>query len=127
VRARALVSLDRAAEAQSALAEARRLAPGDAEVFLLSATLARRGQDLKAAQGFIETAALLDPVDPRIGLEAGVIAVLGGRDDAARKSWQSVIAAAPDSAPARSARAYLAQLADAAPVAQKPGHPAEGR
>ena len=43
------------------------------------------------------------PRDPQVGLEAGVIAVLSGRDDAARKSWQSVIAAAPDSDEAKTA------------------------
>ena len=39
-----------------------------------------------------------------------MIAALGGRDDAARKSFASVIAAAPDSAQAAAARQYLAQL-----------------
>jgi Tfp pilus assembly protein PilF len=109
-RARALVALGRTADAAAALADARQQAPGDASVFLLSATLARRGHDLRSAQGFIETAAGLDPVDPAIGLEAGVIAVLAGHDTAARKSWNSVITAAPNSAEAQTARGYLAQL-----------------
>ena len=109
-RARALVAQGRTAEAAAALTQARQQAPGDASVFLLSATLARRQHDLRSAQGFIETAAGLDPVDPAIGLEAGVIAVLAGHDAAARKSWNSVITAAPDSAEARTARGYLAQL-----------------
>jgi tetratricopeptide (TPR) repeat protein len=120
-RARALVALGRTADAASALADARGQAPGDAGVFLLSATLARRGHDLAAAQGFIETAATLDPRDPAIGLEAGVIAVLAGRDAAARKSWNSVLAAAPDSAEAQTARGYLAQLGpDTAPPLDHP-------
>jgi tetratricopeptide (TPR) repeat protein len=109
-RARAFVALGRPADAAAALADARSQAPGDAGVFLLSATLARRGHDLLAAQGFIETAATLDPRDPAIGLEAGVIAVLAGHDAAARKSWNSVIAAAPNSAEAETARGYLGQL-----------------
>jgi tetratricopeptide (TPR) repeat protein len=109
-RARALVLLGRTAEADAALTDARAEAPGDAGVFLLSATLARRAHQLPAAQGFIETAAGLNPRDPAIGLEAGVIAVLSGHDDAARKSWNSVIGAAPDSDEAQTARGYLAQL-----------------
>ena len=114
-RARALVALGRPGEAEAALAAARAEAPGEAGVFLLSATLARREHQLAAAQGFIESAATLDPRDPAIGLEAGVIAVLAGHDEAARKSWNSVLAAAPESDEARVARGYLAQLG-AAPL-----------
>lgn len=109
-RAVALVRLERLAEAGVALAQARGLRPEDASAWLLSATLARRQGDLPAAQRHIERAATLDPRDPAIGLEAGVIAALGGQDEAARKSFASVIAAAPDSEQAASARSYLAQL-----------------
>ena len=116
-RARALVALQRAGEAAGALDAARRADPQNAEGFLLSATLARRQGDLAAAQGFIETAAAIDPADPAIGLEAGVIAVLAGRHAAARKSWESVIATSPDSAEAQTARGYLAQLAPAVTTA----------
>jgi len=128
-RARALVAQSRTAEAVTALAEARRLAPGDAGVFLLSATLARRGRDLAGAQGFIETAAAIDPLDPAIGLEAGVIAELAGHEAAARKSWNSVIVTAPDSAEAGTARGYLSQLGpesgvpSAAPLDPPAGRP----
>jgi tetratricopeptide (TPR) repeat protein len=115
-RARALVAQGRTADAAAALTEARRQAPADPAVFLLSATLARREHDLRSAQGFIETAAGLDPVDPAIGLEAGVIAVMAGHDTAARKSWNSVITAAPDSPEARTARGYLAQLGPETPA-----------
>lgn len=114
-RARALVGLGRTADAASALEIARRDAPQLPSAWLLSATLARRTGDLAAAQGFIETAAALAPADPVIGLEAGVIAVLAGRDDAAHASWQSVIAAAPDTAEAEQAKAYLKQLEEPAP------------
>ena len=109
-RSRALVALDHTAEADAALANARRDAPQNSDAWLLSATLARRTGDLERAQGQIATAAGLDPTNPLIGLEAGVIAVLGGRDDAARQSWQSVIELAPDSAEAKTARGYLKQL-----------------
>ncbi|MGN6500562.1 MAG: tetratricopeptide repeat protein [Tsuneonella sp.] len=109
-RGRALVALGRNAEAAKALEAARLAAPGDPQAWLLSATLSRRMGDLAAAQSQIEKAAELDPRDRSIGLEAGVIAVLSGRDDAARKSWQSVIDAKPDSEEAATARGYIAQL-----------------
>ncbi len=109
-RATALVALGRESEAGEALAEARTMAPGDAHTWLLSATLARRQGDLATAQTQIERAVTIDPRDPAIGLEAGVVAALGGRDDAARQSFASVVAAAPDSAQAVTARAYLEQL-----------------
>jgi tetratricopeptide (TPR) repeat protein len=117
-RARALVALKRDGEAAMALDEARADAPDDAEAWLLSATLSRRMNKLAQAQAQIEKAAALLPVDPEIGLEAGLIAVLAGRDDAARKSWQSVLAAAPQSEAAATARTYLAQLGPA--TAAKP-------
>lgn len=109
-RARALVSLGRDADAATALAEARAGAAQDPSAWLLSATLARRQGKLVEAQTQIEQAALLAPLDPEIGLEAGVIAALAGRDEAARKSFSSVIRAAPDSDFAVRAQRYLDQL-----------------
>jgi tetratricopeptide (TPR) repeat protein len=129
-RARALVALRRLPEAETALTEARTLAPGNAEAWLLSATLSRRLNNLPEAQARIEKAAQLLPIDPEIGLEAGVIAMLSGREDAARKSWQSVIAAAPQSPSADTARGYLKQIgASPAPAANpQPANPQlEGR
>lgn len=112
-RSRALVAGDRIAEAAAALDEAHRLAPEDGEGWLLSATLARRQDQLDRAQRDIEIAARYAPRDPRVGLEAGVIAVLSGRDEAARKSWQSVIAADKDGEAGRTAQGYLEQLGPA--------------
>ena len=113
-RAVALVTLERLPEASEALTEARRLSPQDANAWLLSATLARRQNDLASAQSQIERAASLAhpgaAVGPAIGLEAGVIAALGGRDAAARQSFESVIATAPESEQASTAKTYLAQL-----------------
>ena len=109
-RARALVALGRIAEASAALEEARYELPGNYQAWLLSATLSRREGKLAAAQQQIERAAALMPVDPEIGLEAGVIAVQSGRDASARLSWQSVIKAAPGSPFAKTAQAYLDQL-----------------
>ncbi|MFN3990677.1 MAG: tetratricopeptide repeat protein [Erythrobacter sp.] len=108
--ARALVALERAEEALAALREATRLAPERSEGWLLQATLLRRLDQLDEAQAAIERAAALAPNDPEIGLEAGVIAVLDGRDAAAKASWESVIALDPGSPFAETARGYLAQL-----------------
>lgn len=108
--ARAYVVLERVEEAAAALADARADAPQFALGWLLSATLARRTGDLAAAQGFIETAIGLAPEDLEAGLEAGVIAAMAGRDEAARASFGSIVALAPDSEPAKRARAYLEQL-----------------
>lgn len=121
-RARALVALKRTGEAEAALAEARLAAPDNAQAWLLSATLSRRLNRLAEAQTQIEKAAALQPADPEIGLEAGVIAVLSGRDEAARRSWRSVLATAPDSEAATMAKGYLAQLgpAPAKPPAAQP-------
>jgi tetratricopeptide (TPR) repeat protein len=108
--ARVLVTLKRTDEALAALQEATTLAPERAEAWLLHATLLRRLDRLSEAQTAIEQAAKLAPKDPEIGLEAGVIAVLDGRDDAARASWDSVIALDPGSPFAETAKRYLAQL-----------------
>jgi hypothetical protein len=62
---------------------------------------------------------VLAPNDPEVGLEAGVIAVLDGRDEAARANWESVIALDPESPFAETARGYLAQLASAEVLIQR--------
>ena len=111
--ARALVALERPQEALLALANVTRLEPDKAEGWLLTATLFRRMERLDDAQEAIERAASLAPVDGQIGLEAGVIAVLDGRNDAARQSWQSVIDTQPDSLAAQTAKEYLAQIGSA--------------
>lgn len=109
-RARVLVGLEQLDAAEAALAEARMFQPDDAETRLLSATLLRRMGKLAEAQEQFEEAARLDPTAPAIGLEAGVIAILDGREEAARSSWQSVIDLSPGTEFATSAQSYLDQL-----------------
>lgn len=109
-RSRALVALGRQEEAATALAEARAADPDNDEAWLLSATLSRRTGDLVTAQQQIERAAILRPTGPEIGLEAGVIAALAGRDEAALRSWRSVLESAPGTPTALTAAAYIAQL-----------------
>lgn len=109
-KARALVALGRNDEAEALLRDAATIRPKDVEPILLLATLLRRLSRLDEAQTAIAQAAELDPADPSIGLEAGVIAILSGREDAARQSWQSVIDTAPASAQAEIAQTYLDDL-----------------
>jgi tetratricopeptide (TPR) repeat protein len=122
--ARALVSLDRPDEALAALESATRIAPDDGEGWLLKATLLRRLDRLGEAQEAIEHAGALSPMDAEVGLEAGVIAVLSGRAEAARESWQSVIEIQPESLAAETARDYLAQLGPPPASAARPAEEA---
>lgn len=114
-KARAHVNQNAPDAAALSLAEARRLAPNSARVWLLSATLARRMDDLPTAQSQIEQANRLDPTNPEVGLEAGVIAILTGNENAARQSWQSIVALSPASPQAQAAQSYLDQLGEPAP------------
>ncbi len=109
-RARVQVALGQMDEAAQSLALARQARPDNAQAWLLSATLSRRMGQLEDAQAQIQRAAVLAPRDPETGLEAGVIAVLAGRPDAARKSWASVIETAPGTSFSKTAEAYIAQL-----------------
>lgn len=111
-RARALVALGRDDEVAGALEQARAADPDNDEAWLLSATLSRRSGDLVAAQQQIERAAILRPTGPEVGLEAGVIAALAGRDEAALRSWRSVIDTAPGTPAALTAASYIAQLSE---------------
>ena len=117
--ARAMVAANLPEEALKELNRSISLEPENPENWLLSATLLRRLDRLDEAQTAIERASELAPQEAYIGLEAGVIAVLSGRDEAARASWQSVIDIAPGSAEARTAADYIAQLGPPAePVTQ---------
>lgn len=123
-RARALVAMGRGEEALAPLDAATTAAPDRAEGWLFKATLLRRLDRLPEAQAAIERAVSLVSgaagIGPEIGLEAGVIAVLGGRDEAARQSWQSVIDLAPEHPAAATAKGYLAQLGPAGETAPAP-------
>ena len=115
-QASVLVALGQLEDAAALLDDTRRLQPSYAEGWLLSATLSRRMDRLDQAQGQIEEAAKLNPTDARIALEAGVIAILGGRDDAARQSWESVLTLEPEGPSADAARDYLEQLGGEHPI-----------
>ncbi|QYU69000.1 hypothetical protein J4558_02320 [Leptolyngbya sp. 15MV] len=108
--AHSLNRLGQGQRAMESLAEARAALPDDPAVWLISARLSRQQERLGEAQGQIERAAMLAPRNPEVGLEAGVIAVLGGNEAAARRSWESVVAMAPGSPVAATAQDYLGQL-----------------
>jgi tetratricopeptide (TPR) repeat protein len=122
-RARALVAVKQPDEAAAALVEARTVQPDNAQAWLLSATLSRRQNKLGEAQVQIEKAASLAPQDPEVGLEAGVIAMLSGNEQAAKLSWNSVVAAAPGSDAANTAKQYLSQIGAPVPAAAPPKTP----
>jgi Flp pilus assembly protein TadD len=84
--------------------------PADPLGWLLSATLARKMNDLPRAQLDIEEAAKRAPDDASVALEAGNIAVLSGREDAARTAWQAAVKLAPESMSGKAATESLARL-----------------
>ena len=109
-RARARVALGDSKGGRSDLDLALRDVPADPLGWLLSATLARRMNDLARAQADITQAATLSPDDASVALEAGNIAVLSGRDEAARTAWEAAIRVQPGSASAHIAAEQLKQL-----------------
>src|SRR3546814_5269499 len=78
--------------------------------WLLSATLARRMDNLPVAQEHIAQAVALSPDDASVALEEGNIAVLSGMDDVAKLAWERAVKVAPDSPAGKAATASLAQL-----------------
>lgn len=117
-RARARVATGDLKGARSDIDQTLVMAPQDPLAWLLSATLARRMDDLPMARAHIEQAAKLSRNDGDIALEQGVIYALSGdRDAAAKAAFQRAQEVAPKgSAVASKATVYLTQLAEAAPA-----------
>ncbi len=109
-RARARAATGNMKGARTDLDQAVKLVPADPLGWLLSATLARKMGDLPRAQADIAEAAKRSPDDASVALEAGNIAVLSGRNDAARTAWEAAITLAPASEAAKSATDSLARL-----------------
>lgn len=109
-RARARAALGDMKGARTDLDLATKHVPADPLGWLLSATLARKMNDLPRAQADIAEAAKRSPDDASVALEAGNIAVLSGRDDAARTAWEAAIALSPNSPSAKAATESLARL-----------------
>jgi len=109
-RARARVALGDNPAARIDLDAALKLAPADPLAWLLSATLARRMNDLPRAQADIAEAAKRAPDDASVALEAGNIAILSGAPEAAKVAWQGAVNNQPESDAGKSAKAALAAL-----------------
>ena len=122
-RARAQVAAGRLASARGDIDAAQEATPKDPLAWLLSATLARRMNDLPRAQTDIAEALKLSPDDASVQLEAGNIAALSGDADGARTAWQAAAKLAPGTAIADNARAALAQF-DAPAIAAPAAPPA---
>jgi len=114
-RARARVAADDQPGARVDLDKALVLAGSDPMAWLLSATLARRMNDLPLARTHIQKAAQLAGNDAAVALEEGVIDALSGdRDAAARAAFgKAKELARPGSDIAAQAEDYLAQLGSA--------------
>lgn len=109
-RARTLVALGDTAGARADIDHALSDVPQDPLAWLLSATLARRMDDLTRAARDIAEAKRRAPDDASVALEAGKIAVLSGDDKGARAEWNRVLALAPSGEQAAEAREMLTRL-----------------
>jgi tetratricopeptide (TPR) repeat protein len=109
-RARARAAQGDLKGARADLDLATKHVPADPLGWLLSATLARKMNNLPRAQTDIAEAARRSPDDASVALEAGNIAILSGRDDAARTAWEAAVKLSPDSASAKAATESLARL-----------------
>jgi tetratricopeptide (TPR) repeat protein len=109
-RARARAALGDRKGARVDLDLATKHVPADPLGWLLSATLARKMNDLPRAQRDIEEAAKRSPDDASVALEAGNISFLSGRDDAARTAWEATVKLSPNSPSAKAATESLARL-----------------
>ena len=123
-RARALVALNRLAEARMEFDDVRKLAPRDPLGWLLSATLARRMGQLELAKGDIAEAARLAASDPAVSLELGNIAAAEGDFDRAREQWRNCITLDKDSAAAGTAMRLISELDAAEALPAMPSAPA---
>lgn len=113
-RARARVAMKDEPGARADLDAALRLAPQDPLAWLLSATLARRMNDLPLARRHISEAVTRAGDDAAVALEQGVIAALSGDDRAASAAFVRARTLAPGTPVASTASQYLAQLGESA-------------
>lgn len=113
-RARAMVASDDPEGAREDLNRALTEVPSDPLAWLLSATLARREQQVVRAKTDIAEALRLGADDPAVQLEAGNIAALAGDEAGARAAWREAVTLRPDSAAGKAAAAALKQF-DAKP------------
>jgi tetratricopeptide (TPR) repeat protein len=109
-RARANVAAGDVQAARADLDEALRLVPEDPLGWLLSASLARRMDQLDRAQADIAEAAKRSPDDAAVALEAGRIALAAGAVPAARLAFEAAVRNQPGGDAAKAAQAELDRL-----------------
>lgn len=85
-------------------------APADPLAWLLSATLARKMDDLPRAKKDIAEALKRSGDDASVQLEAGNIAALAGDADGAKAAWRQAASIAPDSPAGKNAQIALSQF-----------------
>ncbi len=112
-RARAMVAGDDPEGAREDLDRALGEVPADPLAWLLSATLARREQQVVRAKTDIAEALQRGSDDPSVQLEAGNIAAMAGDEAGAKAAWRQAVTLRPDSAAGKAAAAALAQFKDA--------------
>jgi len=108
-RARADVALDQLPQARIDMERGLALVPQDPFAWLLSATLARRQNDLPRAQKDIAIALKSAADDPAVQYEAGNIASAAGQVEAARSAWTRAAQLGPSDPAGKAAAAVLAQ------------------
>jgi tetratricopeptide (TPR) repeat protein len=106
-RARADVALNELAQARIDMDKGLALVPQDPFAWYLSASLARRQNDLARAQKDIAVALKAASDDPAVQLEAGNIFAAAGQPDAAHAAWTRAAQLAPDTLEGRAAKAAL--------------------
>lgn len=109
-RARALVASKLESAARADLDAATVHAAADPLTWLLSATLARRMNELARAQKDIRQALERSPDDASVQLEAGNIAAMARDAAGAQTAWKRAIELAPGSPIATAAHAALSQF-----------------
>lgn len=109
-RARAMVAGDDPEGAREDLDRALTEVPADPLAWLLSATLARREQQVVRAKTDIAEALQRGSDDPSVQLEAGNIAAMAGDEAGAKAAWRQAVTLRPDSAAGKAAAAALAQF-----------------
>ncbi len=119
-RARTAVALGDTAAARNDIDRALVDAADDPLGWLLSATLARRMNDLPRAQKDIAEALRRAGDDAAVQLEAGNIAALNGDEAAAKAAWTRTARLRPDSNEGRAATAALRQFDVPAPPTPTP-------
>ena len=109
-RARSSATLSNWAAAESDLSTALTSEPGSVEALVLRAGARRAQGNMKGAIGDVTQALLLEPTNIEALVERGLIYVKQGNKGAARKDFLAVLAAAPDSDAAASARKAIEKI-----------------